>query len=117
LFTNPLRIQTDQKLKRQELVVGVDYDTDMLSARAALEKAFEAAPSVDKDKGTEVRCVAFGASSIDFKLLWWSDSQPMAQRASFDEVAFAVKAALDAAEIAIPFPQTTVSLRPDAKPI
>ncbi len=117
LFQNPLKIQTDQNLKRNELVVGVDYDASLPACRDALQAALDGSGTVDGDKGTEVKCIAFGGSSIDFKLLWWSDSQPKAQRASFDEVAFAVKAELDKAGISIPFPQSTLSFRPEAQPL
>ena len=117
LFKNPVAIQTDKGLKRQELVVGVDYDTNMREARSTLEDALKACKSVSELKPREVQCVSFGGSSIDFKLLWWSDSEPADQRATYDEVAFAVKDALDDAGIGIPFPQTTLSFREKATPI
>lgn len=117
LFQNPLRIQTDAPDIRQELIVGVDYDTDLPTARDTLLGALESCTNVLKDKEMAVQCIAFGGSSIDFQMLWWCDSQPSSQRAAFDEVAFAVKAALDKAGITIPFPQSTVSFRPEAQPI
>lgn len=117
LFQNPLEIQTDQTLKRQELVVGVDYDSDMRAVHEALQGALETCDTVSTSKETEVKCVGFGGSSIDFKLLWWTDSQPKAQRNSYDEVAFAVKDALDEADVTIPFPQSTLSFRPEAWPV
>ena len=117
LFQNPLRIQTDAPNIRQELVVGVDYDTDLPTARDTLKGALADCKNVIKDKEMAVQCIAFGGSSIDFQMMWWCDSQPAAQRAAFDEVAFAVKAALDKAGITIPFPQSTLSFRPEAQPI
>lgn len=117
LFQNPVTIQTDKDIKRNELVVGIDYDADMAVARDALQAALETCETVDGGQGTEVKCVSFGGSSIDFKLLWWSDSQPKSQRNSYDEVAFAVKRALDDASIGIPFPQTTLSFRDEATPL
>lgn len=117
LFQNPLKIQTDQELKRHELVIGVDYDTELPHARDVLQSALDGCSTVDDSKPTEVKCVSFGGSSIDFKLLWWTQSEPREQRRSFDEVAFAVKASLDEADIDIPFPNTTLSFRPDERPI
>jgi len=117
LFKNPVTIQTDHDLKRNELVVGVDYDADMDEARTALQAAIDACETVDSGKDTEIKCVSFGGSSIDFKLLWWTDSQPKSQRHSYDEVAFAVKRELDKAKIGIPFPQTTLSFREEATPL
>lgn len=117
LFMNPLKIQTDQELKRQELVVGVDYDADLGEVTNILEGVLDAVSSVNSSKPTEVACIAFGGSSIDFKMLWWTDSEPKDQRRSYHEVALAVKTALDSAGVDIPFPQTTLSFRPDATPI
>ncbi len=117
LFKNPVTIQTDGALKRQELVVGVDYDTDMRLARRVLKEALEACETVRMSEPVDVQCVEFGGSSIDFRLLWWAESQPAGQRATYDEVAFAVKDALDEAGITIPFPQSTLSFREDATPI
>ena len=117
LFKNPVAIQTDHDLKRNELVVGVDYDADMDAARTALQAALDQCETVDSDKDTEIKCVSFGGSSIDFKMLWWTDSQPKSQRNSYDDVAFAVKRELDKAEIGIPFPQTTLSFRKEATPL
>lgn len=115
LFKNPLKIQTDTDLKRQNLSVGVDYDADLKKARSVLAEALNACSSVDKDEQRDVDCISFGGSSIDFKLMWWTGSEPRNQRKSYDEVAFAVKAALDNAGIGIPFPQTTLSFRQDAQ--
>ena len=80
LFKNPVNIETDRGLKRQELVVGVDYDTDMRQAKAVLQEALEACETVKQSETKDVQCVSFGGSSIDFKLLWWSGSRPAEQR-------------------------------------
>ena len=117
LFKNPVNIETDRGLKRQELVVGVDYDTDMRQAKAVLQDALESCETVKQSETKDVQCVSFGGSSIDFKLLWWSGSRPADQRETYDEVAFAVKDALDEAGITIPFPQSTLSFREEAMPI
>ena len=117
LFKNPVNIETDRTLKRQELVVGVDYDTDMRKAKSVLQDALAGCESVEQSETMDVQCVSFGGSSIDFKLLWWSGSRPADQRATYDEVAFAVKDALDEAGITIPFPQSTLSFRDEAVPI
>ena len=117
LFKNPVNIETDRGLKRQELVVGVDYDTDMRQAKSVLQDALAACETVRQSEAKDVQCVSFGGSSIDFRLLWWAGSRPADQRATYDEVAFAVKDALDEAGITIPFPQSTLSFREEAVPI
>lgn len=117
LFKNPLKIQTDEDFKRTSLTVGVDYDTSMEDARDVLTKALRNCQTINSDKPIWVECVAFGGSSIDFRLMWWTGSAPKDLRASYDEVAFAVKKALDDANITIPFPQITVSHRPEHYPV
>jgi small conductance mechanosensitive channel len=117
LFQNPLRIQTDTPDIRQELVIGVDYATSLPVARDTLLAAIKCCDLVRQEKEIAAQCIAFGASSIDFQLLWWCDSQPKSQRDAFNQVAFSVKAALDLAGITIPFPQSTLSFRPEAQPL
>jgi len=117
LFQNPLRIQTDRNHIRQELIIGVDYATDLPTARRVLKEALDSCKTIDTALERAVQCISFGASSIDFQMLWWTGSQPAEQRSSFDEVAFAAKAALDKAGITIPFPQSTLSLRPEHVPL
>jgi small-conductance mechanosensitive channel len=117
LFQNPLRIQTDHPMIRQELAVGVDYATDLPAARDVLLDALNSCESISGAHERAVQVTSFGASSIDFQILWWTESQPRSQRDSFNEVALAVKAALDRAKITIPFPQSTLSLRPEAVPL
>ena len=109
LFKNPVNIETDRGLKRQELVVR--------QAKAVLQDALDSCETVKQSETKDVQCVSFGGSSIDFKLLWWSGSRPAEQRETYDEVAFAVKDALDEAGITIPFPQSTLSFREEAMPI
>lgn len=117
LFKNPLKIQTDKDLKRQSLLVGVDYDADLEEARDVLTEALNSCSSVNQNETRDVDCVSFGGSSIDFQLLWWTKSEPKDQRKSYDQVAFAIKAALDKASIDIPFPQTTLSLRSETRDV
>lgn len=117
LFKNPLTIQTDAPLKRNELVIGVDYAADLKQVREVLGRALKGCESVDGSKESEIVCTEFAGSSINFTLLWWSGSEPKSQRQSFDEVAFAVKSGLDEAGITIPFPQQTLSFREEAQPI
>jgi len=54
---------------------------------------------------------AFGPSSIDIEVAWWTDSTPLAVRRSRGEVITAIKAALDDAGIEIPFPYRTLTFK------
>lgn len=107
LFKNPVEILTDQHLRRNEVVVGVSYDTDLDKAKAVIEQALLTVDALDKDKGTVVFAQEFNSSSIDFLVQWWTDTVAQDLRLTKSQVVFAVKKALDDAGIEIPFPYIT----------
>jgi small-conductance mechanosensitive channel len=51
------------------------------------------------------------ASSIDFFVRWWAGSTPIEEHRSHDKAVAAIKAALDAAGIEIPFPYRTLTFK------
>jgi small-conductance mechanosensitive channel len=116
LFKNPVKILTDQTIRRDEIIVGVAYDTDLEQARAAISAAFEGLEHVRGDKPVGVYAREFGASSIDFLVQWWTDSQPRDMRETRTDVVLAIKKSLDAAGIEIPFPYVTHTFK-DAVPL
>lgn len=111
LFKNPLRILTYDDLRRMTVMTGVAYDEDVDESREVITKAVEACTSVSDRKHVQVFAHAFGASSIDFEVTWWTGSTPVEVRRSRDEVVAAVKRALDDAGIEIPFPYRTLTFK------
>ncbi|MEM1423339.1 MAG: mechanosensitive ion channel family protein [Planctomycetota bacterium] len=109
LYKNPVDVLTHDDSRRTEIAVGVAYDTDLSVARDTIAKALSSCKSINASKDTHVLASAFGPSSIDFDVVWWTDPTPMAMRESRDEVTHAIKRALDDANITIPFPQRTLS--------
>lgn len=107
LFKNPVKILTDVEKRRHEVVAGVSYDTDLEHAREVILKAVKSVEKVDANEAIDVFACEFNSSSVDFKLRWWSGSQPRDMHESRDGVIRAVKAALDEAGIEIPFPYIT----------
>jgi small conductance mechanosensitive channel len=107
LFKNPVKILTDQTLRRNDLVVGVSYDTDLAAAEAAIRGALDTVATIDRTKPVDVFAQNFGDSSIDFQVLWWTDSHANDLRAVKGEVVMAIKRAFDQEEIEIPFPYVT----------
>lgn len=107
LFKNPVEILTDEVQRRHEVAAGVSYDTDLDHAADVIRKAVESVEAVNKDKGIDVFAAEFGASSVDFKVRWWSGSKPRDGHESRDAVIRAIKKALDSAGIEIPFPYVT----------
>lgn len=107
LFKNPVEILTDQTWRRDEIVVGVAYDSDLGAAREAIRGALISLECVDAPHGIDVLAQAFNSSSIDFLVRWWSDTAIHDRMVARNDVVMAIKRALDAAEIEIPFPYVT----------
>ena len=77
-----------------------------------IERAVREVDSVRDDvKDVQIFAQAFGASSIDFEVTWWTGSEPVDIRRSRDKVVSAVKRALDEEGIEIPFPYRTLTFK------
>ncbi|MGF1475320.1 MAG: mechanosensitive ion channel family protein [Geminicoccaceae bacterium] len=111
LFKNPVIIRTDQETRRVTITAGVAYGEDVARSREVIERAVQAQETVAKDQPVQVFAQAFGSSSIDFEVAWWTGSRPVDIRRSRDEVIEAIKSALDAEGIEIPFPYRTLTFK------
>ena len=116
LFKNPVYVLTDQTLRRATVICGIAYGEDVDAARGVIEDAVKSVDSVDRSKPVQIFAQAFGESSIDFEVTWWTGSKPVEIRRSRDQVVAAVKRALDEAGIEIPFPYRTLTFK-EALPI
>lgn len=111
LFKNPVRVLTDEDLRRQTLIVGVAYGESVSESRSVIEKAMENLETVNKSKPVQVFAQEFASSSINFEVAWWTRSRPLDIRKSRDEVVDTIKSALDKANIEIPFPYRTLTFK------
>lgn len=111
LFHNPVTVRTDRAYRRTAIMVGVAYGENVDEAREVIAKAVREVDMVRDDvRDIQVFAKAFGASSIDFEVAWWTGSAPVDIRASRDKVVAAIKTALDDAGIEIPFPYRTLTV-------
>ncbi|WP_407495231.1 mechanosensitive ion channel family protein [Pseudooceanicola sp. MF1-13] len=111
LFKNPVKVLTDEPLRRIEITVGVAYDEDVDQARDVITKAMEGIPSDKSDKPVQVFAKEFNSSSIDFMVRWWTESAPIDEHKSRDKAIASIKRALDDAGIEIPFPYRTLTFK------
>lgn len=111
LFKNPVTVLTSQPSRRVMLTTGVAYDVDVSDAVRIISQAVEACETLSPDKPVQVFPKAFGSSSIDIEIAWWTESTPLAVRRSTGEVVTAIKKALDEAGIEIPFPYRTLTFK------
>lgn len=116
LFKEPVVIRTAQDLRRTTIICGVAYGEDVDEARKVITDAVVGVDTVRDDvKDVQIFAQAFGASSIDFEVTWWTGSKPIDIRTSRDQVVGAVKRALDDAGIEIPFPYRTLTVNEPIK--
>ncbi|BAM03417.1 putative MscS family protein [Phycisphaera mikurensis NBRC 102666] len=111
IYKNVVKVLTNRAKRRITVPCGIAYGEDVAEGRRVMHDAAAGCASVDTGggHGVEVYAQAFGASSIDFEITWWTGATPLEQRRSRDEVVEAVKAALDAAGIEIPYPYRTLT--------
>jgi len=107
LFKNAVKILTDDTVRRNEVVVGVSYETDLEVAQKAIEDAMTTVDAVVKDRPVIVYAQEFGGSSIDFLVQWYAQSAARDLRQTKSEAIKAIKKSLDSAGIDIPFPIQT----------
>lgn len=93
---------------RTSLAVGVAYSTDLKAAQEVMAAAVAATPEVLATPPPEVWLEAFGESSIDFSIRFWHSPDMASRWRVRSAVGMAIADALDAAGIAIPFPQRTI---------
>ncbi len=108
VWKSPLVNFTETPLRRTTLVVGVAYHTDLDHAQQVLQEAIASVPGVVIPPAATVEFVEFNNSSIDFHVRYWHASDRPTLWAVRDRAGRAMKRALDAAGIEIPFPQRTL---------
>ena len=98
---------THHDARRVDINVGVAYDADLKQVREDLDKA---AGSLEGriEQGHQIFLASMGASSVDFQVRIWCKTSDYWD--VWDRGTQAVKEALDAANISIPFPQREVKL-------
>lgn len=115
LFKNPVKVLTNQKNLRINITTGVAYDEDIEEAVEVISAAVQGCSSIDKSQEIQIVPAAFGSSSIDIEIYWWTDALPKEARDSKGEVVTAVKKALDDAGIEIPYPYRTLTFKESLK--
>lgn len=111
LFKNPVNVLTNKPYRRITVITGVAYGENISESVAVIQKAVNDCSTVEPSKPVEIFPQAFGESSIDIEVTWWTGNKPVDIRRSRGEVVTAVKNALDEAGIEIPFPYRTLTFK------
>ncbi len=113
-----LKNYSKYKQRRFEIVIGVDYDSDLEKVRKAIAKALNRKDiPMLKDPAPTVALVGLDASSINFKILFWVGADAGMPSANLrGKLIQAIVQEFRAQEISLPFPQVTISSRGEAEP-
>lgn len=111
LFKNPVNVLTNKPFRRITVITGVAYGENIAESVAVIHKALNGCSTVEQSKPVEIFPQAFGESSIDIEVTWWTGNKPLDIRRSRGEVVTAVKNALDEAGIEIPYPYRTLTFK------
>ncbi|WP_318366196.1 small-conductance mechanosensitive channel MscS [Enterobacter sp.] len=105
-----------EPVRRNELIIGVDYSADMDQVRKLLMEIIESDDRILKDREMTVRMNELGASSVNFVIRIWSKSSDL-QNVYWD-VLERIKKTFDANGISFPYPQMDVNFKrvKEAKP-
>ena len=108
VFGSQIENITYHPVRRVDVEVGAAYDADIDATRAALERAVASTEGVLTDPEPAVILVGLGASSVDWLVQGWTPTGDYL--GTKQAITRAVKNALDAEGIGIPFPQLDVHL-------
>jgi len=98
--------------RRMDIRVGVAYGTDPQRVIDIMEEIGKGHEKVDQKPGPRGYFIGFGDSSLDFRLLAWTDIDHRLEVES--EIKVAINTRLKEAGIEIPFPQHDLHIRSDA---
>ena len=104
VFTSPVQVLTAMAKRRTDLAIGVDYNTPLREAMETLRQAVSSVEGVLQEPGCEVDAVAFGDSSIDLLVRYWTSPQKRDVRKTQTQAMLALKQACDRNNISIPYP-------------
>jgi small-conductance mechanosensitive channel len=102
-------------LHRIDTTIGVAYTSDLRKVRETLEEVSGALDWKSSQRSPIVLLTEFGDSSVNFKILVWTED-PWAANRFRSELNEAIWWALKAADIVIAFPQLVVHIAGDSRP-
>jgi len=113
LYTKRVVVNTAYDTRRLSVEVGIGYDESIADARAAILEAIATLPGIVSDPAPSVLVNLLGDSSVILEVRFWI-SPPDRREAveAQDQVLEAIKRALTAANIEMPFPIQKIMIDP-----
>lgn len=102
VYKSRLLVQTAYPEKRWSVLVGVSYDDDLDTARAAAIEAVDSVPEVLLEPRPQALLVELGASTVNIEVQFWTGSRQGDGLQTRDRVIDAIKTHMDAHEVSMP---------------
>lgn len=112
VYTNAIKVQTAFDAIRSSLIVGVDYGSDLATARQVALDAIRGVNGVVADPSPEAYYQQLNTSTVDLDVRFWTSPKQAEVRAVLDRAVEAVKDAFDAADLPLPADIVEVEARP-----
>jgi small-conductance mechanosensitive channel len=118
IINDPVTNLTHLGSRRSTLAVGVEYGTDLDSAKQLIESTVDGCDETHADPPAEALVAAFGPNAIGFDVHFWHDSTIIGGMRSVDSVARAIATAFAEHGVVIALPQRVLHFDGDssAKP-
>lgn len=113
LYMDAVLVRTAFPHRRTKIVVGIGYGEDHEQARRILLGVLKDTEGVLEEPAPDVNVYELADSSVNMRLLYWTDSYQSSTRKTADRVVSGVKTALDKAGIEIPFPHRVLQFTND----
>lgn len=108
IYTNAVLVKTAYDKRRIKFIVGIGYLDDIEQGRATIHDVLSRTEGVLTDPGPWVYVSELAASSVNFTVYFWVESNQANALKVSDKAATGIKYALDKAGIDMPYPHSVV---------
>ncbi len=108
IYSNAVLVKTAYDKRRVRFTVGIGYLDSIETGRETIRRVLQTTEGVLTDPGPWVYVSELAASSVNFTVYFWANSEQANVLKVSDKVATGIKLALDKAGIDMPYPHTVV---------
>lgn len=112
VYTSAVLVRTAYSSRRVRLSVGIGYQDSIEHARSVIRQVLEKTEGVLSEPGPAIFVAELAPSSVNFNVLFWTNSHQATVLRVIDSATTGIKLALDEAGIDIPYPHTVVLHQP-----
>ncbi|HXG84124.1 MAG TPA: mechanosensitive ion channel family protein [Pyrinomonadaceae bacterium] len=108
IYANAVLVKTAYEKRRVKFTVGIGYLDDIEAGRETIRRVLDGTQGVLPDPGPWIYVSELAASSVNFTVYFWVESEQANVLKVSDKVATGIKYALDEAGIDMPYPHSVV---------